>query len=131
MSELKRCPFCDSTPITRVTIVSFGGNTDKLNFSIECEKCGVSKGVSLGFPVSANFTDVEKSMEKVKKIWNTRAYEDNRVIANGQKADERTAKATRKPEGFFYRCECGYVLCCEKNDMNYCPQCGARLVEWI
>ena len=44
---------------------------------------------------------------------------------------ERTAKATRKPTGFFYRCECGYVLCCEKNDMNYFPQCGARLVEWI
>lgn len=42
---------------------------------------------------------------------------------------ERTAKATRKPEAFFYRCECGYGLCCEKNDMNYCPHCGARL-EW-
>ena len=43
---------------------------------------------------------------------------------------EWTAKATRRPEAFFYRCECGYALCCEKNDMNYCPQCGARL-EWI
>ena len=42
---------------------------------------------------------------------------------------ERTAKAIRKPEAFFYRCECGYGLCCEKNDMNYCPHCGARL-EW-
>jgi hypothetical protein len=42
---------------------------------------------------------------------------------------ERTAKATRKPEAFFYRCECGYGLCCEKNDMNYCPHCGCRL-EW-
>ena len=42
---------------------------------------------------------------------------------------ERTAKATRKPEAFFYRCECGYGLCCEKNDMNYCPSCGGRL-EW-
>ena len=42
---------------------------------------------------------------------------------------ERTVKATRKPEAFFYRCECGYGLCCEKNDINYCPQCGARL-EW-
>lgn len=42
---------------------------------------------------------------------------------------ERKAKATRKPEAFFYRCECGYGLCCEKNDMNYCPHCGGRL-EW-
>ena len=42
---------------------------------------------------------------------------------------ERTVKATRKPEAFFYRCECGYGLCCEKIDMNYCPHCGGRL-EW-
>ena len=42
---------------------------------------------------------------------------------------ERTAKATRNPQAFFYHCECGYALCCEKNDMNYCPNCGARL-EW-
>ena len=42
---------------------------------------------------------------------------------------ERTAKVTRKPEAFFYRCECGYGLCCEKNDMNFCPNCGVRL-EW-
>lgn len=51
--------------------------------------------------------------------------------ADGQRAGKRTAKATRRPGAFFYRCECGYALCCEKNDMNYCPQCGARLMEWI
>ena len=42
---------------------------------------------------------------------------------------ERTAKATCNPQAFFYHCECGYALCCEKNDMNYCPYCGAKL-EW-
>ena len=42
---------------------------------------------------------------------------------------ERTAKVIHKPEAFFYRCECGYGLCCEKNDMNFCPNCGGRL-EW-
>ena len=51
------------------------------------------------------------------------------VTAWNRAMGERTVKATRKPEAFFYRCECGYGLCCEKNDINYCPQCGARL-EW-
>lgn len=45
-----------------------------------------------------------------------------------KKLEERTAKATRNPKAFFYHCECGCVLCCEKNDMNYCPQCGCRLI---
>lgn len=55
----------------------------------------------------------------------------NRAMGIAEKSStvERTAKATRKPEAFFYRCECGYGLCCEKNDMNYCPHCGGRL-EW-
>ena len=70
---------------------------------IYCSKCYIS-------------TDWMKSEAEVITAWN---------MAMG----ERTAKATRKPEAFFYRCECGYGLCCEKNDMNYCPQCGARL-EW-
>ena len=46
-----------------------------------------------------------------------------------EKPKERMAKATRNPQGFFYHCDCGYALCCEKNDINYCPNCGARL-EW-
>ena len=119
MSELKRCPFCGSTPTTRVIIASFGGNTDKLNFSIECEKCGVSKGVSLGFPFSANFTDVEKSMENVKKIWNTRAYEDNKVVAK--------IKSSGHPNGVFGDCPIcgGYCV----NEEPYCPHCGTKL-EW-
>lgn len=61
----------------------------------------------------------------------TNAYdtEAEAITAWNKAMGERTAKATRKPEAFFYRCECGYGLCCEKNDMNYCPSCGARL-EW-
>ena len=55
--------------------------------------------------------------------------EADAVAAWNRAMGERVAKATRKPEAFFYRCECGYGLCCEKNDMNYCPHCGCRL-EW-
>ena len=70
-------------------------------YAVKCNKCGARiMGAS-----------TELAIDK----WNRRA--------------ERTVKAIRKPEAFFYRCECGYGLCCEKNDMNYCPSCGARL-EW-
>lgn len=71
---------------------------------IYCEKCGIESNV-----FSTKYEAIE--------AW-------NRAMG------ERTAKATCRPEAFFYRCECGYALCCEKNDMNYCPICGARL-EWI
>ena len=67
-------------------------------------------------------SDVNRKVERLEK----RVETLERILAAHP---ERTAKATRKPEAFFYRCECGYGLCCEKNDMNYCPSCGARL-EW-
>ena len=70
---------------------------------IYCEKCGIESNI---------FATKYKAIE----VW-------NRVMG------ERTAKASRNPQAFFYHCECGYALCCEKNDMNYCPNCGARL-EW-
>ena len=49
------------------------------------------------------------------------------AVLNDIYSAERTAKAVRNPQAFFYHCECGYALCCEKNDMNYCPNCGAKL----
>lgn len=63
----------------------------------------------------------------IRTTWRT--TEAKAIMAWNKAMGERTVKATRKPEAFFYRCECGYGLCCEKNDINYCPQCGARL-EW-
>ena len=57
-------------------------------------------------------------------------YQASEAVAAWDRAmGERTVKATRNPQAFFYHCECGYALCCEKNDMNYCPNCSARL-EW-
>ena len=90
---------------------------------IYCSKCYIS-------------TDWMKSEDEAIHAWK-RAMGALLPEGDPQKNDrceysnttERTAKATRKPEAFFYRCECGYGLCCEKNDMNYCPHCGARL-EW-
>ena len=91
-------------------------------FLVMCEKCKASSG------------DYSSESEAIE-AWN-RAMGATDTNVGGKFAKdinvpdkERTAKVTHKPEAFFYRCECGYGLCCEKNDMNYCPSCGARL-EW-
>ena len=61
--------------------------------------------------------------------WQFYNTEAKAISAWNKAMSERTVKVTRKPEAFFYRCECGYGLCCEKNDMKFCPNCGGRL-EW-
>ena len=80
-------------------------------YAVKCYECGIE-------------TDPQSTEAEAVAAW-------NRAMGNRYKLSrfERTAKATRKPEAFFYRCEYGYGLCCEKNDMNYCPHCGCRL-EW-
>ena len=80
-------------------------------WTVECTECGMQSGC------------YDTETEAIT-AWNLA------MLGSTEKSStvERTAKVTRKPEAFFYRCECGYGLCCEKNDMNYCPHCGAKLV---
>ena len=73
MYNLKQCPFCGNIPTTKVEIASFGGNTDKIIFSIECEKCGTRKSVGLSFLNYSNFDEVEKTITKAIEVWNKRA----------------------------------------------------------
>lgn len=46
----------------------------------------------------------------------TKAFytEAEAITAWNRAMGERTAKAIRNPQAFFYHCECGYNLCCEK-----------------
>ena len=73
MYNLKQCPFCGNIPITKIEIASFGGNTDRIIFSIECEKCGTRKSVGLSFSNYSNFDEVEKTIAKAIEVWNKRA----------------------------------------------------------
>ena len=119
MSELKRCPFCDGLPLTKVQVTSMGGDSDQVDFSVICENCGTHKTVRLYINKYANFTDIEKAMIQVNEKWNTRAYEDNRVIAK--------IKSSGHPCGVFGDCPIcgGYCV----NEDPYCPHCGTKL-EW-
>ena len=114
MSEkLGRCPFCGG----EVNFWTREATKEEAYQAliIECKDCPANMEEWV-YKYDKNFAEnFEKQKVEMFEAWNRRI--------------ERTAKATRKPEAFFYRCECGYGLCCEKNDMNFCPNCGARL-EW-
>ena len=72
MTELKPCPFCGSLPQTRVEISSMGGGSDRIDFSVVCDKCGTRKIVMLYTTESKTFADVQESIEMVTEIWNKR-----------------------------------------------------------
>lgn len=69
---LKICPFCGSIPTTEVRVTQMGGGEDHIDFSIVCEKCGISKTVRLIIKKTCPFFDVYNAMEQVTKAWNRR-----------------------------------------------------------
>lgn len=77
MDELKRCPFCGTSPRTEVRVTKMGGAEDQIDFSIHCINCGISKTVRLKIVAYANFIDVDKAESDVINAWNQRAEEDN------------------------------------------------------
>ena len=92
------------------------GDADNNIYFVKCDKCWIS-------------TDLFHSKTEAIEAWNRAMSGTMYDCAKDARCNERTAKATRNPQAFFYHCECGYALCCEKNDMNYCPNCGVRL-DW-
>jgi C4-type Zn-finger protein len=79
--ELKPCPFCGNMPKAKVEIVSMGGDSDCIHFSIVCEKCGISRTTALYTKVANKFTDVEEAMELAREIWNSRVKTSKEYIA--------------------------------------------------
>jgi Lar family restriction alleviation protein len=79
--ELKPCPFCGNIPKAKVEIVSMGGDSDCIHFSIVCEECGISRTIALYTKVANKFTDVEEAMEMAKEVWNRRVKSSKEYIA--------------------------------------------------
>ena len=71
--DSKQCPFCGGLAQTEVQIMSVGGDSDRIAFSVVCDKCGTTKTVSLYLRKKCNFLDVEKPMSEAIKKWNMRA----------------------------------------------------------
>ena len=57
---------------TKMQIMSVGGDSDRIAFSIVCDKCGTTKTVSLYLRKKCNFLDAEKAMFEAIKKWNMR-----------------------------------------------------------
>ena len=74
--KLKPCPFCGSLPQTRVEISSMGGGSDRINFSVVCDKCGTRKNVTLYTSESKTFADVQEAMKMATEIWNRRMADE-------------------------------------------------------
>ena len=70
--KLKICPFCGDIPQTKIEITSTGGNSDKIEFSVFCEKCKIRKTISLSIKYYSTFIDVEKAMKLAIEEWNRR-----------------------------------------------------------
>ena len=102
MAELKPCPFCGG----KADIVERW--PDKFHRMIMCDECG------------AEFVDKN---EHAVAAWNTRA--------------ERTCQSTTDDAAWCFVCsECGKSfprnqlrLAHNHGEINYCPNCGARVVE--
>ena len=78
MDELKRCPFCGTSPRTEVRVAKMGGGEDQIDFSIYCTNCGIDKTVRLKIATYANFIDVNKAQAEVIKAWNQRIEEEKK-----------------------------------------------------
>ena len=76
MNKLKKCPFCNETPRTRVTQ---GFIKDYIEFSIYCSNCGIKKekNVHIGSVLQpTDFPDIEIAIDTIIREWNTRFYEE-------------------------------------------------------
>lgn len=78
MDELKRCPFCGSTPIHGVELYESRGAEVRLSAIVECSKCKVRKIAifkATDYISLIPFWDYEKAFADVVMKWNTRAKE--------------------------------------------------------
>lgn len=78
MDELKKCPFCGTSPRTEVRVTKMGGTEDQVDFSIHCTNCGIYKTVRLKITVYVNFIDVDKAISDVIAAWNQRIEEEKK-----------------------------------------------------
>ena len=70
-TDLKPCPFCGALPRTNIRWRSCDGHDLILEFSVRCDKCGISRGCQeeVNNEVFGTYID---SMNKALELWNER-----------------------------------------------------------
>ncbi len=105
MSELKACPFCGGEAVEKRTGAAYSSK-----YEVVCTKCGCKTFKTVASPSHIN-------------AWNTRHRETCRN------------ESTRLDEARFHCSNCGHG--CWVKDVadgrdklpNYCPNCGAKVVD--
>lgn len=111
MEELKRCPFCGSTP----TFYASAPLGDYLFYAkVECHKCDIGVDCTDNYAAYAERKAIER--------WNTR-YEPTCTMNEREWDDGQIVwgcKCSNCGEKFTYE---------RGNTWSYCPRCGARVVD--
>ena len=125
MQELKPCPFCGSRAVDLHATRYEGGerrNKPRVAFYVRCRACGARgpmfKARSEWFDPISEY-DHDRQRARALDAWNQRA--------------ERTCRAVLPPyelgaEEIPVCSGCGRQLLLEDDD-EYCPRCGARVVD--
>ena len=91
MNDLKSCPFCGAIATTEVRVTQMGGETDNVDFTVVCTKCGTDKTIRLRIAKKATFLDVVSSMDKAIDAWNRRAYSCTSDGGYGKRTEDETS----------------------------------------
>ena len=68
-TNLKPCPFCGKTPVTRVTTDRFI-SMDEIVFAVCCQYCHIKKTAAISN--HETFEDALKAIDKAIERWNSR-----------------------------------------------------------
>lgn len=74
MTELKPCPFCGETAVTRLRFYKHDGIETTLLAEVSCKYCDTHKSELLKL-CDTSFEQVNESFNRVIEMWNRRAYE--------------------------------------------------------
>ena len=115
-SELKPCPFCGNEAELR-----FFNNGSSFSYRVECLNCTAMVGRRFE-EYSTNRTFWFGIKQEAIDAWNTRAERTCKMIPNGETDFAATLACSA----------CGNVesvYAISSDEFNYCPNCGAKVVE--
>jgi Lar family restriction alleviation protein len=110
MSDLKPCPFCGGEAVEGK--VKFNGKESERDGWLGCRECRVF----------LNYTNGERGKKMAIEIWNTRYERTSRIVEGSRKYV--FSDGTELFEDGCSECN-GYLI----DRDNYCPNCGAKVVE--
>ena len=116
MEKLKPCPFCGGK-----AVVELCGKGNFAHWCVWCN-CGVLK-------------QDHKTEAEAIEAWNTRTYPEGEVMLMGDRVfisghghyvKAQTCRIDRRVPDAPFCSECAYDW---NDEWNYCPNCGAKVVE--